>query len=232
MTQIVDFAHLGVPPMAVGRFFDAEGARELLPHSALETERLRRAMMRILSTFHFRTESNVLVTAQFDESAQILGAERAIMAYGMVAVSADSTPWDAGRVESILRRFKLVAALGISEATLDGLERMGFNPVQLFHGLVIWAREGAYQRLVGKPGLKVFRWLEIGPAVAIECNAGGGAHIDRFEWDVVTEEGEVVLTSRLERSVAFNGYRTGVHARIERGTCRCGNTDPRLLPGT
>ena len=230
MSQTANFEHMVVPPMAVGRFLDAQGQRQLLPHSALEAERARRAMMRILGTFHFRTESNVLVTAQFDELAQLLGAERAIMSYGMVAVSADSTPWDAGRVESILRRFKLVAALGISEATLDGLERMGFNPVQLFHGLVIWARPGAYERLQGKPGLKVYRWMEIGPAVAVECSAGAGAHIDRFEWDLAIEDDELVLSSRLERSQAFDGYRTGLKARILRGTCQCGNTDPRILP--
>jgi hypothetical protein len=218
-----------VPPMTVGRFYNAEHTRVLLPFSALEAERSRRAMVRILSTFHFRTESNVLLTAQFDEAAQLLGAERAIMSYGMVAVSADSTPWDAGRVESIIRRFKLVAALGISEITLDGLERLGFDPLQLFQDMVVWARPGAYERLVDKPGMKVFRWLEIGPAVAAECSAGAGAHIDRFEWNIALENDELVLESRLERSMAFEGYRTGIKARIERGTCQCGNTDPRIV---
>ncbi len=231
MSQAADKTlNCDVPPMAVGRYHDADKVRQLLPYSVIEVERARRATMRILSTFHFRTESNVLVTAQFDEGSQLVGAERAIMSYGMVAVSADSTPWDAGRVESILRRFKLVAALGVSEATLDGLERSGFNPVQLFHGLVIWARPGAYQRLAGKPGLKVHRWLEIGPAVAMECSAGAGAHIDRFEWDLSSDNDELVLNSRLERSVSFTGYRTGFKARILRGTCKCGNTDPRIVP--
>lgn len=225
-----DIFDCDVPPMAVGRYFNADKQRELLPFSSLEVERARRASMRILSTFHFRTESNVLITAQFDEGSQLIGTERAIMSYGMVAVSADSTPWDAGRVESILRRFKLVAAVGISEATLDGMERSGFNPVQLFHGLVIWARPGAYERLAGKPGLRVYRWLELGPAVVMECSAGAGAHIDRFEWDVSCDNGEVLLSSCLERSMAFSGYRTGVRAKIERGTCRCGNTDPRIVP--
>ncbi|HGJ8973773.1 TPA: hypothetical protein ACJX8E_004205 [Pseudomonas aeruginosa] len=231
MNQNVESLPHEMPPMAIGRFFDASGQRQLLPYSALEVERARRAVLRVLGTFHFRTASNLLVTSQFDEGAQLMAAERAIMAYGMVVVSADSTPWDAARVESILRRFSLVGALGVSEATLDGLQRLGFDPLQMLRGLVVWARPGAYERLLGKPGLKVFRWLELGPATAIECSAGSGAHIDRFEWQVSTsEEGEILLDSRLERSQRFSGYRTGMFGKVVHGTCLCGNADPRIVP--
>jgi hypothetical protein len=217
--------------MAVGRYFTPEGKRQCLPFSALELERSRRAMVRVLSTFHFRTGSNVLVTALMDQAAQLMGAERAVMSYGMVVVSADSSPYDAGRVESILRRFDLVAAIGICGATLDGLEKMGHDPVRLFADMVVWARPDAYERLAGKPGMKVFRWMEVGPAVALECREGAGAHIDRFEWTVDEIDGEVVLTSRLERSREFEQARTGVRGHVVHGVCKCGNPDPRIVTG-
>lgn len=217
--------------MAVGRYFTPQGKRQFLPYSALELERSRRAMGRVLSTFHFRSGHNVLVTALMDEGAQLLGAERAVMSYGMVVVSADSSPYDAGRVESILRRFDLVAAIGISAVTLDGLEKLGHDPLKLFADMVVWARPGAYQRLAGKPGMKVFRWMEVGPAVALECRAGAGVHIDRFEWTVEEDNGEVVLTSRLERAREFDQVRTGVFGHVVHGVCQCGNPDPRIVTG-
>lgn len=217
-------------PMAIGRYFDATGARVDLPYSTLEAERSARAMLKVLSTFHFRAGQNMLITALFDEGAQLLGAERAIMHYNMVAVSADSSLFDARRVESIARQFSLAGALGISQATLEGLRSLGHDPVQLLNGMVVWARPGAYEELVDKPGIKVYRWLELGPAVAIECSAAAGAHIDRFEWLVDEEDGEVVLSSRLERCQPFEHYRTGVQAKVIHGACSCGNIDPRIIP--
>ena len=71
--------------------------------------------------------------------------------------------------------------------------------------------------------------FEVGPAVAMECHEGGGAHIDRLEWDVQEDGGEIVLSSRLARASRFEAYHTGVHARIESKPCACGNPDPRLI---
>lgn len=219
-----------VAPMAVGRYRDAAGVRRALAHSALETERSTRAMSRILGTFHFRAGENLMVTALIDESVQALGMERSIMQYNMVAVSADSSLYDAKRVESIIRRFKLVGAFGITQATLEGLRGLGHDPEQLFKDMVAWAWPGAYESLLGKPGLNVYRCLELGPAIAVECSVGEGAHIDRFEWHVEERDGEVILSSRLERCEVFQHYRTGIKGKVIHGVCRCGNPDPRIVP--
>ncbi|MEE1916305.1 hypothetical protein V0R52_07840 [Pseudomonas asiatica] len=217
-------------PMAVGRYFDAQGERQALMYSALEVERSTRSILRVLNTFDFHMGSNLMITALFDQGVQALGMERAVMQFNMVAVSADSSLFDARRVESIIRRFHLVGAYGITAATLDGLAGLGHDPLQLFGGMVVWAWPDAYERLAGKPGLRVFRCLELGPAVAIECSAGAGAHIDRFEWAVDSNDGEVVLNSRLERCQPFHHYRTGFRGQVLHGACSCGSTDPRVVP--
>jgi hypothetical protein len=227
MSQVVP--QFAVPPMFIGRYYAADEKRTSLAMSASELERARAAMVRVLATFHFRTGGNVMVTAQFDEPVQLLGAERGIMSYGLVAVSAASTPYDGSRIEMIARRFAPVAALGITAGTLDGLAKLGYDAAKVFANMVVWARPDAYERLAALPGLRVFRWLEVGPAVAIECSAGNGAHIDHFEWDVDTEDGEIVLTSRLERCEPFKRYRTGVRGRVLRAACTCGNLDPRVV---
>lgn len=218
-----------IPPIAVGRYFDAAGKRQPLAYSMLELERARLAALRTLSTFHFRTGGNVLLTSMWDESAQLLPVERAIMSYGMVVVSADSSPFDAGRVESIARRFELKGALGITAGTLEGLTRLGHDPAKVFSNFIVWARPGAYETLTALPGLQAYRCMEVGPAFAMECSAREGAHLDRYEWNVTAEDGEIVLSSRLERSEPFHRLRTGLRGRVVHGVCSCGNPDPRII---
>lgn len=220
---------LSFPPMAVGRYIDAAGARKSLPFSLVELERARVAALRVLSTFHFRTGTNVLLTAMWDECAQLQAVERAIMSYGMVAVSAEASIYDAMRVASIIRRFQLVAAVGITPGTLEGLVKLGHNPAELFANMVIWARPGAYEQLRAHEHLDVHYCTEVGPAIAMECKAKAGAHIDRYEWLVEEEGGEVVLSSRLERSKCFSKFRTGVYGKVIHGVCDCGNPDPRVI---
>lgn len=219
-----------LPPMAVGRYLDAQGERQALPYSALETERSMRSLLKVLSTFNFSMGSNLMITALMDQGVQVLGMERAVMQFNMVAVSADSSLFDARRVESITRRFELAGAYGITAATLDGLVGLGHDPLELFADMVVWAWPGAYERLVGQPGMRVFRCLEVGPALAVECSAGAGAHLDRFEWAVDEADGEVVLSSRLERCQPFHHYHTGLRGQVLHGVCSCGSTDPRIVP--
>ncbi len=217
-------------PMAVGRYLDASGERQALPYSALEGERSTRSLLKVLNTFEFSMGSNLLITALFDQGVQALGMERAVMQFNMVAVSADSSLFDARRVESIIRLFPLAGAYGITAATLDGLAGLGHDPLKLFGGIVVWAWPDAYERLAGQPGITVFRCLEVGPALAVECSAAAGAHIDRFEWAIDTVDGEVVLSSRLERCQTFHHYYTGLRGQVLHGVCNCGSTDPRIVP--
>jgi phenylacetate-coenzyme A ligase PaaK-like adenylate-forming protein len=216
-------------PFVVGRYFDADGNRQPLAYSTLELERARHAMVRLLRSFHFQTGSNVLVTSMFDESAQLMAAERAIQSCGMVVVSADATLFDANRVESIARRFKLAAALGISADTLAGLKASGHDPATVFANMVIWARPDAYEELKAVPSLNVLRWQALGPAVALECQRGNGMHFDRHEWHIEEENGELLVSSLLQRSQSFMRMRTGVRGHVETSVCGCGNLDPRIV---
>lgn len=215
-------------PMAVGRYTNADGQLIPLPYSSIETERARRAISKVLSTFHFRTGSNIMLTAQFHEGAQLTPVERAVMSYGMVAVSADSSPYDAKRVESIARRFKLAGVVGINADVLSGLEQMGHKPEDIFANMIVWARNDAYDQLNAIASLQVFRLIEVGPTIAMECASGAGAHIDRFEWHVETINDDIVITNRLDRCEAFNQYRTGLKGRVIHEACQCGNADPRI----
>jgi hypothetical protein len=212
-------------PIAIGRYRIGDTGH-FLPFSNAESERATAFYLRILSTFHFRTGLNVMVTAQLNECLQFLPFERAAMAYGQVVCSADSTLYDAGRVESILRRFQPVAVAGLSAETLAGLEAFGHDAVKILTGPVVWARPAAYARLRGS-GVDLRAWRELGPAVALECHHKG-LHIDRQEWTVAVEDGELLVSSRLERCDTFDRLRTGVRGRLLPEVCSCGLPDPLL----
>lgn len=227
-TLTTSFTPGKVPPIVVGRYINAAGEREFLPYSLMEIERGRLAALRVLRTFRFRTGGNIAFTSMWDESAQLLAVERAVMSYGMVVVSADSSWFDAGRAETITRRFDLKGAMAIGPGTLEGLQKMGFDPAKVFDKLIVWARPGAYEQLLALPSLNVHRCMEVGPAFAIECAAKSGAHLDPFEWKVESVDGEIVLTSLLERAANFDRYRTGLKGRVMHGVCACGSADPRI----
>lgn len=216
-------------PVTYGRYFDAKGKRIILPFSYTELERARRSALRILNSFHFRTGNNILITALLDQAVQLMPVERAIYAAGLVLVSADASIYDAKRVESIIRRFELSAAINITAATLEGLEQLGHDPQTLFSGLTVWAAPCAYEKLSAYPETSVMRYMEIGPAIAMECLYKNGAHIDRFEWQAESIDDELVLSSRIERCADFSQYRTGIRGMVHHGSCQCGNPDPRIV---
>lgn len=81
----------------------------------------------------------------------------------------------------------------------------------------------------------------IGPGVAMECvEAPGGLHVfdDHFLPEVVDpdrgtpvpdgELGELVLTTLTKRAMPVLRYRTGDVTSLQRGTCLCGRTHPRV----
>jgi hypothetical protein len=216
-------------PMAVGRYFHGDTAHSL-PFADAEIARASKAQMRRIGTHHLRAGHYVVITSLFDESSQFLPTEEALHQAGLVSCMADASFYDAGRTESILRRFDIKAVIGVNTALLDGLEALGFNLETLFKGQIVWARPGAWERLQPLQGFALRRWYEIGPAVAMECNAARGAHLDALEWEVQTAaDGEIILSSRLQRTVDFRDYHSGLHGHIERQVCACGSADPRII---
>jgi hypothetical protein len=217
-------------PMAVGRFTRRDGSQCLLPFSHAEFERASAAYWSRLATFHFRAGDQLLLVSLFNESAQFAPLERSLREFGLVQLNADASYFDAARTESILRRFDVRGVAGINTDVLDGLVALGHDPLALFANRVVWAHPTAHARLRAAPGITLRLWLEVGPAVAMQCAHGEGAHIDRLEWKVASDGDEVMLSNRLPRALHFADYATGVRARVEYAACGCGSADPRLIP--
>jgi hypothetical protein len=211
----------------VGTFRIGDGL-QFLPISQVELERHHNFVSRILSTFHFRTGGHFLVVSLYDFFSQFMPIERAAMDAGFIVCNADDSSFDAGRVESIIRRFDVKAIAAVSNNCLDGLQGLGLNLNQVFGDAVVWAYPDCFPRLADSQA-QLRKIATLGPAIGMECAAGQGLHIDHFEWEVESINGEIHLTSKMPRAIDFIQFATGKRGRVEEGICTCGNVDKRIL---
>ena len=214
-------------PDVVGRYVEG-GVTKFLPASRPELDRAADSLAAVIGSFRFRPGQFVLVISMLEEAVQVAPIEQACIDLGLVPTNADCSNFDAGRVEATLRRFDVPAVAGVSTAVLDGLKMFGFDAAKLFEGRVVWARPDAYEAVAAMPGVTARRWLEVGPALALECAAGEGAHLDGREWAADDTTGELRLSNRLLRITPFVDAPTGVKARLITAACSCGCPDPRI----
>src|SRR5262249_34714852 len=153
------------------------------------------------STFHFKEGAPLLVASTLDQAAVYYPFEHAAAVMNLVVCSAEPTFFDATRVESIIRRFNPVAVFGVRKAMLDGLEALGHSIEELFFERVAFAYPDGCDRLSRSGTAVLRRWVEIGPALAIECARGGGLHYDHREWKIDDSDGELRLTSKMPRAL-------------------------------
>lgn len=179
------------------------------------------AARRFLQALGVRAGDRVLFLAKLPEAPYFWPLELALLAQGGQLSSADATPFDAYRSAMFLRTLSFRAVIGIDAAVLDGLEAQGADPVALLSPVPsVLARPDAVARLEAA-GLRPLRMCFLGPALALEAWPGAGPAVDPELWELASEGGEVLVTSRIARAMRFERQRTGVRAAIERAGGRC-----------
>jgi hypothetical protein len=212
----------------IGRFF-ADGRSQFLPMAHRELLRAQEAAGRVLDTFGFARGSHALLIATLNDAAQVLPLQLAMVARNLIFCTADASPYESARIRSMAQRFDLACVMGINAAALKGLVAAGADPADLFDGNVVWARPDAYPSLQGIGGITLRRWLEIGPALALECRYGEGAHLDGLEWHVEVRGGELFISGRLDRAMTFESLATGLKGTVLLDVCACGHAGPRVV---
>ena len=213
----------------IGHYWDGE-CWHYLPMNDRDIQRSMRTNLHILDTFKFPKRSGALVISGFDDWVMTIPLERAIVSDKNIVYNAEATPFEANRIESFLRLFDPKMIFGLDGPVLEGLINIGQDPQTLFSGRVVWCRDNAsYQQLVGLEGVSARQWRAVGPAAAMECSEGAGAHIDSQEWEVSIVDGEAVVRNRLGRDLIDQPQKTGIKARLLNEPCLCGSHDPRLV---
>ena len=214
-------------PTVVGRYLEG-GKPQFFPLSEAEINRATRAYLRVLDSYSIPARSHVLVTSLASQVAYFMPLERALAERHLVISNADSSLFDAARVEMFARRFNVTAVFGVTTETLEGFAALGHQPAKVFAGRIVWATPAAYARLAPGAGYTLRRWAELGPATGAECSVGDGLHISSEDWCLDAPNGQLHVTSRLPRLVTFEQQPTGVYGTVDRTPCRCGSTDARV----
>lgn len=211
--------------------YAAGGKTEFFPVRYDELDRQAISIARILRSFNFAPGSTILTVSIVPEVVQFAPFEKAVQYLGMYGINAESTPFDAGRIESISRQFDPPAMCGIGAGALEGLAMFGHDPAKVFAGRTIWARPDAYDAVAAMPGVDARRMVVLGPAVAFEC-ASGGLHYDNRDWVLEAKgvAGTLHLSSRLPRITPLSDVDTGVVATISGQPCGCGTREACILP--
>jgi hypothetical protein len=218
-------------PLFVGHFFDGK-AWQLLPVSDRDLRRSIKFYSALFDSFSIKPEhEGALILSCYDDWAMTVPLESALTANRIRIYNADSTPFEAQRIETFIRRFSPPWIIGVNDDVMQGLQTAGFDLKQLFGGRFVWVRDTAsYQSLQALDAdVKVLRWQMIGPAIGMECAYGSGLHIDDLTWQLRSDDGEIIVESNLHRDGYSKAHKTGVYGQIDFGTCACGSSAPRVL---
>lgn len=150
----------------------------------------------------------------YGQSAQFWPWMKATFDRGARMGSGMPTAWDAYRLETYLRLFRLKLHFGVSPQLLDGLEAAGHDIAAVFtHAELIAALPGAWERLTSK-GFKPWRVTWLGPILAVDPCDGTGGRFDAADWRLESHDGEILVSSRPGRTACFDAARTGVRGEI------------------
>jgi hypothetical protein len=224
MTAMIDTAE---HPDIIGRTL-VEGRAEFYGAKRVELDRSAGQVARILGGFHVEPGRYVLTVSLTQEVIQFAPFEQACTLLGLIGANADASPFDAARVESLVRQFDCAIVCGVDKAVLDGLQAIGHDAARIFAGRIVWARPDAFDAVAGMPDVTARRCAEIGPVLGLECRAADGMHIDGREWEASAPEGTIVLSSRMARIEPVEGFDTRLRGRVETSPCSCGSPDPRI----
>ena len=167
----------------------------------------------------------VVLVGRGSEAVQFAPWEHAANRLGAAFAVVDGFSSDSHRLAAYVSQFSPRAVLGLVEDVAAGVERDRSIGDLLGDTPAVAARPGAYAALLTK-GLEPLLWLHAGPAVAVECSFGSGAHLDAA-WQPEIIDGRLVLHPHADQRLPSD-IPTGIAASLGTDRCRCGSDDPRI----
>jgi hypothetical protein len=157
----------------------------------------------------------VLVVAMLSQAMHAVPFEQAAGKLGALYSSADATPFDAFRVDALVRQLEPQIVVGITGGVLDGLVEAGRDPADALGPVpaVVTADDDAHARLRAA-GLTPRRSVQLGPTTAIEAMGADGPVYDAARWDVEEDDGELLVSNLVPRLTEARRLRTGVRGRV------------------
>lgn len=212
-------------PDFIGQYV-VSGKSHFYAVTRMELDRGGHSAARVLASFEIQPGRFILTISFSQEIAQYAPFEAGMQMLGLYGTNADRSPYDAARVEAMIRLFDVAGICGVDKAVLDGLAMLKHNAAALFKNRIVWALPDAYEAVAAMPGVIARRCADIGPVLGLECHAGEGLHVDSREWALEeSDSGTLLLSSRSARVQPLQRLDTGVKGRIVNAPCHCGNRD-------
>jgi hypothetical protein len=183
---------------------------------------------RVLETWGLGASDHVLYTLPNCEGPWSSHVIQAVRNLGATYSNAEPYGWDARRCATFLRLLPIKALIGISGETVTALQEQ--EQLELLSPLsLIWARPEAIEPLRAA-GLAPAAWVMLGPALALECPARSGAHLDPDEWSISDGPDGLTLSTVGQRQHLATAIRLGPGGGIDESPCTCGLPGPRVTP--
>lgn len=217
-----------IRPRAIAQFDDG-GTTRWLPITERELARADSFYRRLLSSdWNLRDRFALIIGTQGD-AAWLSPLETALQERGMTITNSEANAWDGARTEATIRRFDVAIVAIVTKVVLEAIRNAGHDPVTLFQDKIVWAEGEAYEELKDAQGIDLRRWVQLGPAWAMEGRHRGGCHYDAREWTIVSEGDVLYISSRLDRGLAFDRFAVPIKAQIHKDPVPGGSLGPRLV---
>jgi hypothetical protein len=219
---------VGKPSLfVVGRFTAADGDHDL-PCSYAELRRDAAAADGFLSALGIGPPGYAVVAATQSETPLLYPFQLALARRHVPYVCIDDTEFDAARLLAAVEHLPVRAMIGLGGSLLAGLRAADGGGADALAGVELLGRPDAYGALWSL-GLEPRALVFLGPAVAVECATGHGAHVDTAEWRVEVEDGQILVTSLRERARPVVRLETGLTFPVTVERCPCGRPGPRVV---
>jgi hypothetical protein len=167
----------------------------------------------------------VLIVGGMPESPWFDPFETAVLRLGGQYSLGEVFSFEAFRTGMYTTRLEVEVVFGINRAVAEGLgDELG---AALAGVRTILARPDAVP-LLEAAGLTALTVTRIGPALAVACPVGDGAHVNGAEWAVAADGDDLLLSTVGPRAHQLDRQRVGVRGRVSTDPCGCGRTDPRV----
>jgi hypothetical protein len=158
----------------------------------------------------------VLLVSLLSQAIHVVPFEHAAGLLGARYSSADATPFDAFRTVALVRQLRPAVVLGVDQRVCDGIEALEHELGSVFGAVavVVAADEDAAARL-RRAGLRVARWVRLGPTSAVSTPDDDTLEYDATRWRVeAADDGALLLTNLGPRLTACDRLHTGVRGRV------------------
>jgi len=185
------------------------------PVSAFDIDDETESMAPRLAALGLGDGGLVLIVSLLSAAIHVAPFERAAGRLGARYSSADATNFDAFRTVSLVRQLRPAVVFGVNARVCDGIADLGHDLAAVFApvGAVAAADAPADTRL-RDAGVPTARWQPIGPTSAVSTVGDETLDYDADRWHVDDDAGELIVTNRVARLTACDGFRTGITGRV------------------